>query len=172
MTNWYRDCTPEQKRAWYGGVAEAYDKTRPAYPPQLINRAIELTLLPDDAKILEIGCGPGTATKDFAKRGYSLVAVEPSPKACQLARQNCLNYPQVEIINTTFEEYPLQPQTFAAVLAATSFHWVSPEIVYQKAATALKAGGFLILLWNTPPQPSQEIYQQFLQSIYQDITNH
>ncbi len=169
MTNWYRDCTPDERRAWYSGVAQAYDKTRPAYPSQLVNRAVELASLPDQAKILEIGCGPGTATKIFAKLGYSLVSVEPSPKACQLAERNCLQYPQVEIINTTFEEWPLQSRKFDAVLAATSFHWVSPEIVCQKSAAALKESGFLILLWNTPPQPSYEIYYQLLHNIYQNL---
>ena len=169
MTNWYRDCSPDERRAWYGNVAEAYNRTRPAYPPQLINKAVELALTSQNAKILEIGCGPGTATKDFAKLGYSIVALEPNFQASQLAQQNCLAYPQVEIINTTFEEWPLQPRKFDAILAATSFHWVSPEIVYEKTATALKGNGFLILLWNTPPQPSYEIHQQVLHKVYQDL---
>ena len=169
MTNWYRDCSPDERKAWYGNVAEAYNRTRPAYPHQLINRAVELALNPKNAKILEIGCGPGTATKDFAKLGYSIVALEPNFQASQLAQQNCLAYPRVEIINTTFEEWPLQPRKFDAILAATSFHWVSPEIVYEKTATALKGNGFLILLWNTPPQPSYEIHQQVLHKVYQDL---
>lgn len=169
MTNWYRDCSPKERRAWYSDVAEAYEQTRPTYPPQLIDRAVKLALSSQDARILEIGCGPGTATKDFAKLGYSMVAVEPSIRACELARQNCLPYPQVEIINTTFEEWPLRSQKFDAILAATSFHWVSPEIVCEKIAAALKDNGFLILLWNTPPQPSYETHQQLLHKVYQDL---
>jgi len=53
------------------------------------------------------------------------------------------------------------------VVAATSFHWVSSEVGYLKTAEALKTNGFLILLWNTPPQPNQEVYQKLLEPIYQ-----
>jgi hypothetical protein len=36
-------------------------------------------------------------------------------------------------LNTTFEEWELELERFNAVLAATSFHWVSPEVRYAKA---------------------------------------
>ncbi|NEQ11575.1 MAG: SAM-dependent methyltransferase, partial [Moorea sp. SIO4E2] len=52
----------EEKKIWYSSVAEAYDQARPRYPQQLINRAVELAQLPADGIILEVGCGPGTAT--------------------------------------------------------------------------------------------------------------
>jgi trans-aconitate methyltransferase len=139
---------------------------RPRYPAQIINQVLGLVQLPSRANILELGCGPGIATIEFAKRGFSLLCLEPSQAASQLAQQNCLQYPNVEIIQTTFENWKLQPQQFHAVLAATSFHWISPEIRYFKAAQTLTKKGALILLWNTPPQPSYEIHQQ-LQEIYQ-----
>jgi hypothetical protein len=89
-----------------------------------------------------------------------------SQASYQLARQNCVQYPNVEITNTTFEEWELEPQRFNAVLAATSFHWVSPEIGYPKAAAALQDNGSLILLWNTGAQPNNEVYQ-VLHEVYQ-----
>lgn len=95
-----------------------------------------------------------------------MICLEPSYEASQLARQNCSQYPDVEIINTTFEEWELEPEKFDAVLAATALHWVSPEIRYSKAAAALKDNGSLILLWNTPPQPSYEVYR-LLHEVYQ-----
>ncbi|MGK7934884.1 MAG: class I SAM-dependent methyltransferase, partial [Xenococcaceae cyanobacterium] len=118
------------------------------------------------ARILEIGCGTGTATTAFADLGFSLVCVEPNSEAYQIARRNCNGYGRVKIINTTFEEWKLEKSQFDAVLAATSFHWISPKVVYTKTAEALKSDGFLILLWNTPPQPSYEIDQELLDSVY------
>lgn len=112
----------EVKKTWYSAIADAYNRTRPPYPPTLISRVLELAQLPSEARLLEIGCGPGTATVDFAQRGFSMVGLEPSPEAGQLARDNCTPYAAVEIVNTTFEEWPLEPQRFDAVLAATSFH--------------------------------------------------
>ncbi|BAZ41774.1 hypothetical protein NIES4101_77420 [Calothrix sp. NIES-4101] len=156
----------EQKKVWYSTAAEAYNQARPNYPQQLINRVLELTQISSHAKILEIGCGPGIATKDFAPFGFSMVCVEPNPEFCQFARENCVAYPNVEIINTSFEEWELESEKFDAVLAASSIHWVSEEVRYQKVAEALKESGFLILLWNVVTQPQYEIYQKF-KNIYQ-----
>lgn len=156
--------TREERKNLYGRVADAYNRVRPRYPKQLVDRVVELARLPAGAKLLEVGCGPGTATTAFAKRGYQLVGLEPS-QSCLVARQNCAPYPDVEIINTTFEEWQLEAEKFHAVLSATAFHWVSAEIRHQKAADALQERGFLILLWNTPPQPEPET-EQLLDEVY------
>ncbi|MGD1913736.1 MAG: class I SAM-dependent methyltransferase [Rivularia sp. (in: cyanobacteria)] len=160
------DYSLEQRKNWYSKVADAYDRTRPRYPQQLIRRSLELAKLGEHAKILEIGCGPGTATTEFAKLGFSMVCLEPSQESCNLARQNCANFSDVEIINTTFEEWELQTNKFNAILAATSFHWVSPEVGYPKVEKALLNDGCLILLWNKEPQPSYEVYH-ILDEVYQ-----
>ena len=165
--NWYRDFNLEQKSNWYSQIADAYDKTRPRYPQQLVNRAVEIAQLSSNARILEIGCATGTATTSFADLGFSMVCVEPNSEAYQIACRNCDRYKTVKIINTTFEEWELELGQFDAVLAATSFHWVSPEVAYTKTAEALKTDGSLILLWNTAPQSSYEIYQELLDSVYQ-----
>lgn len=164
--NYRDDYSLEQRKNWYSEVADAYNKTRPRYPRELINRTVELANLSKNTKILEIGCGPGTATTEFAKCGFSMVCLEPSQESCNLARKNCAAFPNVEIINTTFEEWELQENSFNTVLAATSFHWVSPEVGYPKLEKALKDDGNLILLWNKEPQPSYEVYQ-ILDEIYQ-----
>jgi SAM-dependent methyltransferase len=155
-----------QKKQWYSPVADAYNKVRPRYPENLIHRVLELTQLPAKATILELGCGPGNATLAFAKFGFSLICLEPSKAACLFAQTNCAQYPNVEIQNTTFEEYSLKHDKFNAVLAATSIHWIAPEVRYQKSADALQENGYLILLWNCELQPQNEV-DQVLREIYQ-----
>ncbi|MGL5065577.1 MAG: class I SAM-dependent methyltransferase [Microcoleus sp.] len=68
----------EERRGWYSAVAVAYDRVRPRYPVDLMQRAIDLAEIPPNGKVLEIGCGPGIATVEFARRGFSMVCVEPS----------------------------------------------------------------------------------------------
>ncbi|MBW4562776.1 MAG: class I SAM-dependent methyltransferase [Mojavia pulchra JT2-VF2] len=168
--NWYSQVadtyTLEQRKNWYSEVANAYNRLRPRYPQKLIGRAVELAQLPADAIILEVGCGPGIATTAFAELGFSMICLEPSQEACQLARNNCAQYANVEIKNTLFEEWELEAERFNAVLAATAFHWVPPEIGYPKTAAALQDNGSLILLWNMTPQPQYEVYQ-VLNEVYQ-----
>jgi SAM-dependent methyltransferase len=153
-TSWDWDKDLAAKKTWYSGVAEAYDRVRPKYPEAIVDRAIELAQL------------PGTATINLARSGFSLLCLEPSWEMCQMARRNCQPYPTVEITNTSFEEWQLEDNRFHAVLAATSFHWVSPTIRYRKVADALLNNGSLILLWNVVPQPQQQKLS-ILRPIYQ-----
>jgi SAM-dependent methyltransferase len=149
----------DSKRNWYSSVAKAYDRVRPRYSQEIISRIITISQLPRYAQMLEIGCGPAIATISFADRGFSLVSLEPNLEASQIAQRHCISYSQVKIINTSFEEWDLVREEYDAILAATSWHWIDPEIAYLKAWQALKAKGSLILLWNTPPQINAEIYQ-------------
>jgi SAM-dependent methyltransferase len=156
----------EQRKNWYSPAAEAYNKARPRYPKALINQVVEIAQLSSDSKILEVGCGPATATVGFAPLNCSITCLEPNPDFYQLAQQNCQSYPNVEIQNTSFEEWTMESQKFDAVLAASSFHWIPPEVGYFKSAQALKENGYLILLWNKELQPSYEVYLH-LSKIYQ-----
>ena len=170
IDNWYQEIassySARQRANWYSGVTAAYDRTRPRYPQAICDRVLELTQLSTNGSILEIGSASGIATVEFARRGFALVCLEPNLEACSLAQHHCSPYPQVEIVNSTFEAWQLQPASFDAVLAATSFHWLDPQIRHQKAAAALKERGWLILLWNTAPQPSYELCQ-LLEPAYQ-----
>ncbi|MTJ09242.1 MULTISPECIES: class I SAM-dependent methyltransferase [unclassified Anabaena] len=156
----------ETRKNWYSHVAEAYNRLRPGYSPEIIDGAVKIAQLPPKATILELGCGPGNATLAFAKLGFSMKCLEPSLAACNLAKQNCKMYPLVEIQPTTFEEWELEPEKFDAVLAATSFHWINPEFGNFKISQALRNNGCLILLWNMTPQPEYEVYLSF-QEVYQ-----
>ena len=54
--------------------AELYDEVRPGYPPELFDDVITLSSVPNQGRVLEIGCGTGQATLPFAQRGYRLSA--------------------------------------------------------------------------------------------------
>lgn len=81
----------EQRKNWYSPAAEAYNKARPRYPKDLIEQVVEVAQLSTDSKILEVGCGPGTATVALAKPavgiaplGCSIICLEPNPNFFQL----------------------------------------------------------------------------------------
>jgi ubiquinone/menaquinone biosynthesis C-methylase UbiE len=163
LNNMYR-CV--DRSSWYSQVAEAYDRTRPRYPASIMTQMQTIAGLQPNKKVLEIGSGPGIASLELAKLGIQMVCLEPSLAACELARRKCAEYRHVEFINTTFEEWELTSQQFDAIIATTSFHWVTPGIRTQKTAAALKESGLLILLWNTPPKPSYEVFNR-LMDIYE-----
>ncbi len=167
--DWYQTFTTDcqERKSWYAAVAKTYDRVRPKYTKNCLDRVAEVANLPINASILEIGCGPGTATVDLAKMGFSIVALEPSLETCELARANLISYPKAEVFETTFEEWDPMDRSFDVIIAATSWHWVAPELKHIKAASTLKDKGSLILLWNTAMQPSNEIFEH-LSGIFQE----
>ncbi|WP_299487498.1 class I SAM-dependent methyltransferase [Acaryochloris sp. IP29b_bin.137] len=156
----------DTRRHWYSPAATAYQQVRPRYPQALLDQVMEITLLSSSSRLLEIGCGPAIATPAFAQIGCSIMGIEPNPDFFRLAQQTCQPYANVALHHCLFEEWPLEPGQFDAILAASSFHWVTPDIGYPKAAAALRPGGHLILLWNKELQPSADIYSQ-LSPLYQ-----
>jgi SAM-dependent methyltransferase len=170
IKSWYNQVIAthslEERKNWYSDIAEAYNQVRPRYPRALIEKAVELARLPNRAALLEIGCGPGVATIEFAQLGFFILGLEPSQPAYQLAKQNCLAYPDVKFENTLFEEWQLEEKRFHAAIAANAWHWIPSEIGYPKVSAALQDGGYLILLWNLSPQLPYQLYQD-LERVYQ-----
>ena len=58
------------------------------------------------------------------------------------------DYPQVEIYNGTFEEWPVEPATFDLIISATAFHWIDESVAYPKVRQALKPSGTIVLFWQ------------------------
>ena len=150
----------------FNEVAQLYDEVRPGYPEQLIQDILALSAIPNEGRILEIGCGSGKATLPFARRGYSLLCLELGADLAALARQHCRQYPKVEIQTIAFEEWAGPEKAFDLVISAQAFHWILPEIGYPKIAKSLKDSGSVALFWNQYPWPDTEFYRA-LEALYQ-----
>jgi SAM-dependent methyltransferase len=119
-------------------------RPRPAaYPEALFDDLASLCALGRGSRVLEIGCGTGQATVPLARRGYAVCAVELGARLAEVARARLAAFPAVEVVTAAFEEWPLPAGTFDVVLAATSFHWLDPEVRLVKAGRALRPGGAL-----------------------------
>jgi SAM-dependent methyltransferase len=158
-------------RTTFDGVAETYDRARPGYSEQLFEDVIALSGMPQEGRILEVGCGSGQATLPFARRGYAMLCVELGADLAALARENCRPYPQVEILHTSFEDWPLERDAFDLLISAQAWHWIPPQIGYAKAAAALKDTGSLALIWNHSPRPDTPLFGA-IQEVYRQTAPH
>jgi ubiquinone/menaquinone biosynthesis C-methylase UbiE len=154
-----------QKARWYSDAAEAYQLARPKYPTEVIDFAIQAAGLVPGARLLEIGCGPGTATTAFASRNFPMLCIDPNQDLIQLARRACRDFPSVDFLASSFEDWPLEHGAFRAVVAASAMHWISAQTAYCKAAAALNDSGSLILLWNMVVQP-KDVFNRRLSAVY------
>ena len=57
-----------------------YDKFRPSYPAEIIDRLISTTKINSKSKLLEIGSGSGKATELLAPYKFDIFCVEPGEK--------------------------------------------------------------------------------------------
>jgi ubiquinone/menaquinone biosynthesis C-methylase UbiE len=141
---------PESTARGYGKVfdeiAAEYDRHRPAYPDELVDQACQVAGLGSGDHVLEIGCGSGQLTRSLVARGLHVTALEPGTSLIALARQNLDGAGEVEFVNAQFEQASLPGERFRAVFCASAFHWVDPEVSWQKAADVLVPGGTLALM--------------------------
>lgn len=133
-------------RRTFDEVAELYQSARPGYPVELIDDLIDLTGLDTGDVVLEIGCGSGQATRPLAERGYRIVCVELGERLAEVARREFAHFADVRVVTGSFEEWNPQGQHFDLVLAATSWHWLDPEVRFDKAAEILNPHGALTIV--------------------------
>jgi ubiquinone/menaquinone biosynthesis C-methylase UbiE len=127
-------------------IAAEYDRHRPAYPDALVDQACQVAGIGRGDRVLEVGCGTGQLTRSLAARGLRVTALEPGRSLLALARRNLEGAGQVEFVNASFEDAVLAREHFQAVFSASAFHWVDPEVSWQKAADVLVPGGTLALV--------------------------
>jgi SAM-dependent methyltransferase len=136
----------EPLRRTFDSTADLYDAARPEYPEELFDDLVELAELEPGARLLEIGCATGKATRPLLERGFSVVCVELGAKLAERARRNLAGL-AVEIHVEPFETWEAEPESFDLVYAATAWHWVDPAVRYRKAHVLLRPGGHLAF-WN------------------------
>jgi SAM-dependent methyltransferase len=124
----------------YGRDAERYDRSRPAYPHELIARIVAAS---PGVDVLDVGCGTGIAARQFQSLGCRVLGVEPDPRMAEFARHRGL-----ETHVARFEDWDPVGRRFDVVAAATAWHWINPVAGANKAADVLRARGRIAAFWH------------------------
>jgi SAM-dependent methyltransferase len=129
-------------RETFDSAADSYDSARPTYPRQLFDDLVELAELRPPARLLEVGCATGKATRPLLERGFFVVCVELGVRLAERARDNLAGMP-AEIHVAPFEVWETEHNQFDLVYAATAWHWIDSAIRYRKAYELLRPTGSL-----------------------------
>src|SRR3954453_7424631 len=122
----------EPLRQTFESAAELYDAARPENPSELFDDVVALAGLEAGARLLEIGCATGKATRPFLERGFSVVGVGLGEQLAERARRNLAGFPfTIEV--SPFERWDGEAASFDLVYAATAWHWIDPKVRYAKA---------------------------------------
>ncbi|GAA5113345.1 class I SAM-dependent methyltransferase [Alloalcanivorax gelatiniphagus] len=126
----------------FGAVAEAYDRGRPAYPPEAV-----AWLTGGEAKVvLELGAGTGKLTRALVDQGHAVFATEPDEAMLAILRERV---PEVSAKVATAEAIPANDRSVDVVVVAQAFHWFDHEAALAEIGRVLKPGGHVALVWNS-----------------------
>ena len=100
-----------------------------------------LKLLPENALILDFGCGSGRDTKAFLEHGYRVDAIDGSAELCRQAS----DYTGICVRQMLFQELDISNYYDGVWACASILHLSKIEIsdVLKRISNALKPGGIL-----------------------------
>lgn len=127
----------------FGSDVAAYHTARAAYPDALYR--LIAARAPGFAAIGEIGPGTGLATSALAMFDPTrFVAFEPDPL---LAAHLRTRFPKLDVVDEDFCSADVAGG-FDLIGAASSFHWLDPDLALPRLRALLRPGGCLALWWN------------------------
>ena len=142
----------------FGDVADAYDRARPSYPPELLDG-----LLGDGAHTaLDVGCGTGIVAALLAARGCDVLGVEVDERMAEVARTKGV---AVEV--GAFEDWDDRSRRFELLTCGQAWHWIDPRVGALKAADVLMPGGRIGCFWNLGEPPAD--FREVMRPVYRRL---
>jgi ubiquinone/menaquinone biosynthesis C-methylase UbiE len=102
----------------------------------------DLASVSDADRVVDVGCGPGAAVREAARRGARVTGVDPAPVMLRLARTLTRDRPAITWAEGTAEDLR-QPDGSATVLwsVATVHHWTDVTAGLAEVKRVLAPGG-------------------------------
>lgn len=125
----------------FDGLAAAYDRYRPSYPPEAVRAILDGLRVP--ARAVDIGAGTGISTRLLVDAGATAIAIEPNAEMRALALQYGL-----DVRAATAYATDLPDASADVVTAFQAFHWFENAAALHEFRRILTPGGRLALVWN------------------------
>jgi SAM-dependent methyltransferase len=118
-------------------AAPYYARYRPGWPDELIARLAQATGIDRRARVLDLGCGPGSVAIPLAGYAGEVLAVDIEPEMlAELRRAAPANvtavYARAEDVDETWGQFQL-------ATAGRAFHWFDAPLVLERLAAITPA---------------------------------
>jgi len=137
----------DAKQRFSNRVAD-YVRYRPGYPRGVLDLLRAECALRPDSVIADIGSGTGLLTKLFLENGNQVFGVEPNAEMREAGEEFLRGYKTFTSVSASAEATTLAAASVDFVTAGQAFHWFDPKAARREFARILKAGGWVVVIWN------------------------
>ncbi|NOY13525.1 MAG: methyltransferase domain-containing protein [Deltaproteobacteria bacterium] len=153
----------------FGKTAKDYAVHRKGFPDLFFENLFQSQIVKVGDKILDIGTGTGTIARGLAKRGCSVIGVDPAIELLQEAKilaetENC----KPTFVEGTAENTAMESDQFDLVIAGQCWHWFDGVGASLESKRVLKPNGLVIIahfdwlpLSGNVVSATEELIEQF-----------
>ncbi len=155
--------------AFFDAHAESdeYDVFTPQANERLIAAFMQLSGLPRDARVVDLGCGSGVFAELLRRAGYQSVGLDISPKLVALGRRK---YPGLELIEGDAENLPFENASLDGVLlSGLVHHFPDPRRLASEVKRVLKNGGKFVAFDPNRINPFMWLYRDRSSPFYSSV---
>lgn len=130
----------------FGKTAADYRTHRAGFPESFFEEVGARVVLPEDARILDLGTGTGTLARGWAFRGFRVSGRDISES--MMAEARALD--EVAGVDISYsvgraEDTGFDDETFDMVTAGQCWHWFDRAAAAREAFRIVKPGGWLVI---------------------------
>ena len=124
-------------------------------------------LCPSPARILDLGCGPGTLGLDLAERGMRITGVDASQEMLEEGRRWAEQQGLSEVVewrcgDAAAVDHLENLGTFDGAVIADAFHWLDRRRVLAALDKVVNPGGFVAVVGYRAPDTQREWWHPVL----------
>ena len=132
----------------FGRTARDYAAHRAGFPKELFDRLAAMGVGRSGQRLLDLGTGTGSLARGFARRGVSVVGVDPAEPLLEQAR--LLSRREGVVVDYRVgraEDIDAPNECFDAVSAGQCWHWFDRPRAAAECRRVLVPGGFLVICY-------------------------
>jgi SAM-dependent methyltransferase len=137
----------------FEGAAEHYEQGRLPYAPGIVEALTEALTLDGTGRLLDVGCGPGTVSRPFARSFDEIVGLDADAgmvaEAARLAGIEGIT--NARWVHGRSEDLPAGLGRFRTITFAASFHWMDRPLVARTVRDMLEPRGAVVQIhsWSS-----------------------
>ncbi|MFF9819827.1 class I SAM-dependent methyltransferase [Streptomyces sp. NPDC014006] len=149
----------------FASCGKPYVKFRRRHAPVVIDYLTHLA--PSPARVLDLGCGPGTLALDLAERGMRITGVDASQEMLDEGRTWARQRGVSEAVewrcgDAARVDHVDRLGTFDGAVIADAFHWFDRQRVLTALDKIVRPGGFVAIVGYRAPETQREWWHPLL----------